>query len=135
MCLSFLACGIHLWVAIVAGRAALLALKYKISKEDSDLNDNPMNVQRGLRTEDFTRFLVLCEQLQLAGTITFFPAALILIFSMFNHIWFGISLYIVAAISIIFVFRAGFWKVSVLVSNANHAWRRLRDTLPGQGVK
>ncbi len=130
MCLSFLACGIHLWVAIVAGRAALLALKYKISEElDSSLS--PTNTTNNLQRSDFTRFLVLCEQLQLAGTITFAPAGLILIFSMFNHIWFGISLYIVAAASIIFIFKVGFWKVSVLVGDASQVWNRLRGKIAG----
>ncbi|KDR69943.1 hypothetical protein GALMADRAFT_160121 [Galerina marginata CBS 339.88] len=112
MWLAFLASGVHLWVAIVAGRAALLSLP----------SENKPKTRPELVEKDLVHFLVLCEQLQLLGTIIFAPSALILIPKTFDREWFGISLYIMAVASIFFIFRAGFWKASVLANNFMGVW-------------
>ena len=86
-----------------------------------------------LHTSDFQRFIVVCEQLQLIGTTIYFPSALFLIFYMFDRIEFAIVIYAMTGIGAWAVYRLGFWKVSVLWHDLNHAFSRCKAMVLGVG--
>ncbi|KAL4253629.1 hypothetical protein ABKN59_003422 [Abortiporus biennis] len=103
MLLAFLSIGIHLWVAVVAGRAATIC--YREARTPKD--------RREFSPSKFSPYLILGEQLQVFGTVLFIPAVLLLIWNMFDHIVYSIVLYVLAVGSAYLVFRIGYWRVSV----------------------
>lgn len=156
MFFSVIAIGFHLFAALVAARAGMIC--FRISKsldihlatvgtpvsqtveEHSNFNnldrlELPIHhswYDRQLKTSDFHRFLVLCEQLQLIGTTLYFPSALFLIFYMFE-MEFAIVIYVMTGIGAWAVYRLGFWKVSVLWHDLSRACSRCKAMILGMG--
>ena len=154
MFLSVIAIGFHLFAALVGARASMIC--FRISKsldihqaivgapDSQTAHPNVNNLDRlelpthswydrRLQTSDFQRFVVLCEQLQLIGTIIYFPLALLLIFYMFERMEFAIVIYTMAGIGAWAVYRLGFWKVSVLWHDLNRACSRCKAMIYGLG--
>jgi hypothetical protein len=142
--------GFHLFAAIVAARAGMIC--FRISKSldlylttvvtpDSQTIEEYPNVPTGihsshdgrLHTSDFHGFLVLCEQLQMIGTVLYFPSAMFLIFYMFERIEFAIVIYALTGIGGLAVYRLGFWKVSVLWHDLNHGYSKCKKMVLGIG--
>lgn len=108
--LGFLATATHLLIIIIAGRASTLCHQIQA------LGKRPRDVSFG----DFHLYFYSCEQLHFLATALFLITLLFLSFALFHPlITHSVILYVFTCVSLLLVYRTGFWKVSTLGDDWN----------------